>query len=144
MALLRNRHTILRSLLIDATPQRFYEFILWTLRFNSYRNKRMWTNLYRRKFWSCCIATPNLLKDFRDLFETWVHRLKESCHTHEWVMLHVQMSYVACMNERYDALAWVKSHEWAIWQAWMSQTSNIKHQTYRHINILTYRHLEWV
>ena len=39
-------------------------------------------------------------------------------------MLHVQMSYVACMNERYDALAWVKTQD----MGWLRLVGSLKLQ----------------
>jgi len=44
---------------------------LWFVRFNLYRIERTQTNLYRRKYWSCYIATPNSAKLFRDRFQVW-------------------------------------------------------------------------
>jgi len=39
-----------------------------------------------------------------------VTHLNESCHTYEWVMLHVWMSHVTHMNESCYTYEWVTSH----------------------------------
>jgi len=77
--------------------------------------------------------------------------MKESCHTYEWVMLHISKSHVTHMNESCHIYDWVMSHirmshvthtneswhtyEWVMSHIWMS------HVTHMNESCHTY---EWV
>ena len=78
-------------------------------------------------------------------------RMDESCHTYEWVMLHIWMSHVTHMNESWRTYEWVRSHttmshvtrmheSWHTYQ-WVVAHILVIHDTY--INAGMHDYLTW-
>ena len=79
---------------------------------------------------------------------SYITRMKKSCHTYEWVKLHMWRSHITQINESYHTHDWVISHTWYDWvilHVWMSHITRthiwISHITHMNESYHTY---EWV